>query len=147
MTKRELKRAINGAWSKYVLTLKRLCEAQGGELHGLAAAHELLGQPATDAYDLFVKEQKEIQDEYGRAIDAKYMAKLNERLARDRAVQAVNQARHDVSYFTEYVERERIRTKALMQFCNVSGEEADRIFAEAEAKLAGAQARLDEVLA
>ena len=75
MTRRELKRAIQDAWSRYEGTLRDLLREIGEELHGLESAHMKLGQPATDAYDLFRKEQKDIQDAFGRAVDFKFMKK------------------------------------------------------------------------
>ena len=143
MTRRQLKRRIRDAWGKYIATLKTLCKERGGKLAGIAAAHDLIGPAANDAYNLFKSEQKQAQNEFGAAIDAKYMAKQAERKARDKVTQAANQAQHDVSYFTEFLAREKIRAKAVMDFAGATKEEADAIIAEAQAKLDTAQTRLE----
>ena len=145
MTRKQLKRRIRKAWSEYEATLRTLLREQGKELGGLAAAHDILGEPAGDAYAEFQRKQREAQAAYGADIDAAYNAKQAERKKRDRAAQALRQAQHDVAYFTEYVERERVRAKALMDFCGVSEIEASGVVSEAQGKLEEAQARLDEL--
>ena len=51
MTRRQLKRRIRGAWGRYIATLKQLCLGRGAELHGIEAAHKLIGAPAdAEAY-------------------------------------------------------------------------------------------------
>ena len=61
-------------------------------------AHSHIGQPATDAYNLFRKEQKEAQDAFGRAVDFKFMRKYEERKKLDAVVAAKKQAEHNFSY-------------------------------------------------
>ena len=58
-------------------------------------------------------------------------------------IAARNQAQHDVIYFTEYLEREKIRAKAIVMYAGASEGEADAIVYDAEQKLADAQERLE----
>ena len=44
---------------------------RGEELHGIAAAHELIGQQADDAYTAFQVEQKRLQDAFNAHMDAR----------------------------------------------------------------------------
>ena len=143
MTRRQLKRRIRKAWSEYEGTLRRLLHAQGRELGGLAAAHEILGQPAEDAYETFKRKQRGAQAAYGADIDFAYNAKEAERKARDTATQAVKQAQHDVAYFTEYLERERVRARAVVEFAGFTEAQAAQIVADAQAKLDEATGRLE----
>ena len=76
--KRQLRKAINRAWSEYLITLKNLLKNQGKELHGLSRAHKILGKPADDAYKLFQAEQKRYQKEFNDFLDAPYIAKHEE---------------------------------------------------------------------
>ena len=143
MTRRQLKRAIREAWSRYVNTLKDLYRQRGGELTGLERAHRELGSPADAAYTLFQEQQQTIQDEFGAVIDARFLAKAKVRQARDAAVQARRQAEHDVAYFTEYLARELVRARAVVKFAGATEEEAMEIVAAARDKLTGAQRCLE----
>ena len=143
MTRKELKRAIRDAWGRYTGTLDFLLKKQGKQLHGLQMAHDILGQPATDAYDLFKAEQKEAQDAFGRAVDFKFMKKYEARKALEAEVAKRNQAEHDVSYFAEYLEREKVRAKAVMMYAGATQDEHDAIVRDAENKLREAQVKLE----
>ena len=143
LTRRQLKRNIRDAWGRYIGTLKLLCRERGAELHGIEAAHKLIGKPADAAYEQFKMDQQAVQDEFGAAIDAKYLAKLRERQERNKVTQASNQAHHDVAYFTEFLAREKVRARAVIDFAGATQEEADAIVAAAEAKLTEAQTRLE----
>ena len=71
------------------------------------------------------------------------MAKEAERKARDGQEQARKQAEHDVAYFTEFLAREKVRAKAIVQFAGATEDEAADVVREAEDKLAAAMARLE----
>ena len=74
---KELRRAIDAAWDDYEGALRDGLRALDPprELGGLAAAHELLGQAAEDAYTAFKVEQKRINAAYGSYVDAPYLEK------------------------------------------------------------------------
>ena len=86
--------------------------------------------------------RRNTQDEFGAAVDFKFMKKARERADRDKVVQAKNQAQHDVFYFTEFLERERVRARAIVMYAGASEAEAAAIVADAQAKLDAAQERL-----
>ena len=90
----------------------------------------------------FGQKQREAQHEFGAAINKKFNDKAAQREARDAKVQALKQAQHDVTYFSEYLERETLRAKAVVQYAGVSIEDASQIVAAAEDKLEEAQERL-----
>ena len=73
-TRQELRRAVNATYDAYLATLDRELKARGYDgLHGVAAAHKLLGQVATDAYSASLRAKAEVQDAYGRYVDAPSM--------------------------------------------------------------------------
>ena len=143
MTRKELKRRIRAAWSKYEDTLRDLLRPLGKELHGLASAHKTIGAPADLAYEVFKQEQKRIQNEYGAAVDAKLMARGAKKRAEAAWVAELDQAQRDVLYQTQRCEQERTRAKMLMKYCGASEEEAARIVEIAEGQLAACQKRLE----
>ena len=143
MTKRELKRAIRDAWGRYINTLKVMLNQQGEELHGLESAHKKLGALADNAYVVFQHEQKAAQDAFGKAVDLKFMRKYEARKALEAEVAKRNQAEHDVSYFAEYLEREKVRAKAVMMYAGATQDEHDKIVRDAENKLRDAQVKLE----
>ena len=81
----ELKVEINLAWDAYIAKLKLLMENLGLELHGIASAHKTIGQEADDAYKAFLSEQDRLQLEWGRYVDAPYLAR-EARAGYDRAL-------------------------------------------------------------
>ena len=64
----QLRRSIDRAYSAYEGQLRDLMRERGEELHGIAAAHELIGQQADDAYEAFQAEQKRLQDAFNATI-------------------------------------------------------------------------------
>ena len=62
----QLRRSIDRAYSAYESQLRDLMRERGEELHGIAAAHELIGQQADDAYEAFQLEQSRLQDRLQR---------------------------------------------------------------------------------
>ena len=73
--RQELKRAIYGAWGEYISTLKRLMIELGRELGGIEAAHDILGQPAADAYLKFQTDQAAIQHRFGQFFDSPHLVR------------------------------------------------------------------------
>ena len=69
-TKNELIRACDDAWDAYVAKLKELLLVEGYELGGIERAHEILGQPADDAYDQFEIDKSKAQQAFGAYVDA-----------------------------------------------------------------------------
>ena len=67
----QLRRSIDRAYSAYEGQLRDLMRERGEELHGIAAAHELIGQQADDAYTAFQVEQKRLQDAFNAHMDAR----------------------------------------------------------------------------
>ena len=67
----QLRRSIDRAYSAYEGQLRDLMRERGEELHGIAAAHELIGQQADDAYTAFQVEQERLQDAFNAHMDAR----------------------------------------------------------------------------
>ena len=67
----QLRRSIDRAYSDYEGQLRDLMRERGEELHGIAAAHELIGQQADDAYKAFQVEQERLQDAFNAHMDAR----------------------------------------------------------------------------
>ena len=84
--RQELKRAIGGAYDDYLAKLDAELKALGHDgLHGVAAAHSVLGDVADKAYRVFREQQRAIQDAYGRYVDAPSLVK-QARAARDQVI-------------------------------------------------------------
>ena len=133
MTRKELKRRIRAAWSKYEdAHLRKMLRMRGLELHGLQRAHDILGAPAALAYEIFKKEQKAIQDEFGAAVDAKFLARSAKKRAAAAKAAELDQAQRDVLFYTQRCEQERTRAKALVKYCGVSEDEAALVTRAAE---------------
>ena len=69
--RQQLRRAIDSAFDAYEFKLRELMLERGEELHGLAAAHELIGQQAGDAYAAFQAEQTRLQNAFNAHLDAR----------------------------------------------------------------------------
>ena len=67
----QLRRSIDRAYSAYEGQLRLLMRERGLDLHGIAAAHEIIGQPAEDAIAAFRVEQERLQDAFGAQFDAR----------------------------------------------------------------------------
>ena len=161
MTFNELRRAIDDAYDSYRSMLNWLLgqrwdkltaeernsePASNAKLHGIAKAHELLGDVADEAYLAFLKAQSEHQNQYNAFHDAKILVKEAARQRVEERVAVIEQAKNKVHFCFAELEREKTRAAALVEFCGAGQEEHDAIVAAAQLRLDDAQEDLNEVL-
>ena len=141
-TRRELERAIYRAWGRYLGELKTMLAKQGKELGGIAAAHEILGQPAEDAYQAFLTEQTRLNEAFGAAFDKKILEEQRAREAVANRTMAIKRAGQELAFAQSNLERRRIEVRAGFKAGVFTQEEVDAEIASHEQAVAEAQANV-----
>ena len=150
--RRELRLALDKAYSSYVRWLETECQKMGLEIGvdigGTNAMEERVGRTvAAERYAQCQSEMTAISAAYGQRIDERIVAREREQEAIDNRLLAIKRAEQEVEFAEDELLRERARANVCVVHGIVSQDEADDIVDAAEEILDDAREELASVRA